>query len=487
MAFVQAHADRTEPIEWLTGLVPGVTRLAGDADDPSACFAMHPSRSDLALPLVAPGRTEADVEGLRNWMNALNTDLAAGRPPEHDYTAPHPLLRQLLAWSAERAVDTDDAGTAQDGLADAARAARGTAADPIGELERLMRETARHARQPARRLVHRRSPPGAWRTSARRRPRGIQVGAYGWLDEREAAGAEAALAGLRARALARSRHDRGRSCAAAGRRSAATPRAPASPSTSPRTGMRRARWLVDGVRRGQDLGRAARRPPRTPPAGRRARRADRGPARRRARGRRERRGRPTPSSTACCSPAARLGARPTSATATARRAAAADELAALLASAERRPASARTSALRSTTARPTSTRWPTPRWRRASSRSPRATSRGDGDADRGRHRRGGLPARCGSPTRRGAALDDHAPAAAARRAGREPAPGRGPRTSGRALGGARARGLAGGRCSATPGASRSACRFLDPAPARPAAPPLARTLADVGLAALDLV
>ena len=39
---VQAHADRTEPISWLPGLVPGVSRMIGDADDPSACFAHAP-------------------------------------------------------------------------------------------------------------------------------------------------------------------------------------------------------------------------------------------------------------------------------------------------------------------------------------------------------------------------------------------------------------------------------------------------------------
>ncbi len=54
--FVQAHAARTEPIAWLSDLVPGFSRMMGDDDDPTACFAMHPSRADLTLPLVAPGR-----------------------------------------------------------------------------------------------------------------------------------------------------------------------------------------------------------------------------------------------------------------------------------------------------------------------------------------------------------------------------------------------------------------------------------------------
>ena len=211
---------------------------------------MHPSRSDLALPLVAPGRTEADVDDLRNWMNALSTDLAAGRPPEHDYAAPHPLLRQLLAWSAECAVDTDDAGTAQDGLATLLGLAR-TAADPIGELERLMRETvSTHAN----RLDAWYTGVAAARLESKRQATagGIQVGAYGWLENvkprQRRASQGYVLAPSPAHATTAAILRSGWSAFGGDAESAGL----AVDLSSDR--IRRARWLMDGVRRGQDLG-----------------------------------------------------------------------------------------------------------------------------------------------------------------------------------------------------------------------------------------
>ena len=99
---MQAHADRTEPIAWLADLVPGFSRLMGDDDDPSACFALHPSRADVTLPLVAAGRSADDVSAVEAWLDALHDDLAAGRAPAHDFSAPHPLLRRCWRGASSR-------------------------------------------------------------------------------------------------------------------------------------------------------------------------------------------------------------------------------------------------------------------------------------------------------------------------------------------------------------------------------------------------
>ena len=79
--------------------------------------------------------------------------------------------------------------------------------DPVGELERLMRE----ALGPwAYRLDAWYTGVAAWRLENKRqaRPRGIQVGAYGWLVDVKPRGRRR-LAGLRARPLAVARDERG--------------------------------------------------------------------------------------------------------------------------------------------------------------------------------------------------------------------------------------------------------------------------------------
>ena len=250
IAFVQAHADRTLPIEWLTGLVPSVTRMVGDADDPSACFAMHPSRQDVALPLVAAGREADDVTDLEAWMSALAADLAAGRPPEHDYGTAHPLLRQMLAWSAERAAGTDDAAAVSDGLTTLLGLVR-TAADPVGELERLLRETvSTHAG----RLDAWYTAIAAARLEGKRHATatGVQVGAYGWLEDvrprQRRASQGYVLAPSPAHATTAAILRSGWSAFGGDAGSAGL----AVDLSSDR--IRRARWLMDGVRRGQDLG-----------------------------------------------------------------------------------------------------------------------------------------------------------------------------------------------------------------------------------------
>ena len=248
--FVQAHDARTEPIAWLSDLVPGFSRMMGDDDDPTACFATHPSRADLTLPLVAPGPTEDDVTALQAWLDALHGDVAAGRPPAHDFSAALPLLRQALAWSAQQAVGSGDAASVQGGLAALSTLAR-TAADPVGELERLLRETvSTHAN----RLDAWYTGIAAARLEGKREAtaKGIQVGAYGWLEDvkprQRRASQGYVLAPSPAHAVTASILRSGWSAFGGNAESAGL----AVDLSSDR--IRRARWLMDGVRNGQDLG-----------------------------------------------------------------------------------------------------------------------------------------------------------------------------------------------------------------------------------------
>jgi hypothetical protein len=250
VAFVQAHADRTEPIEWLSGLQPGFTRMMGDDDDPTACFALYPSRADFTLPLVASGDTEDDVTELQQWLDALKSDLAAGRRPDHDFSAALPLLRQLLAWSAFEAAGGPDASSASDGLATLATLAHNTD-DPVGELERLMREAvSTHANR-----------IDAWYTAIaaeqledkrRAKPNGTLIGAYGWLEDVQPRPAGPSqgyiLAPSPAHAVTAAILRSGWSGFGGDAESAGL----AVDLSSDR--IRRGRWLVDGVRNGQDLG-----------------------------------------------------------------------------------------------------------------------------------------------------------------------------------------------------------------------------------------
>ena len=113
--------------------MPGFSRLMGDDDDPSACFALHPSWWTATLPLVVAGRSADDVSAVEAWLDALHYYLAGPAGPAHHFSAPHPLLRQLLAWSVQQAVGGDDADSVQRGLATLTTLVR-TAADPVAEL-----------------------------------------------------------------------------------------------------------------------------------------------------------------------------------------------------------------------------------------------------------------------------------------------------------------------------------------------------------------
>ena len=349
------------------------------------------------------------------------SDLAAGRPPDHDFSAALPLLRQLARVERlRRRPAAPDAASVQDGLATLATIAH-TRRRPGRRARAAAARGGLDARRTGSTPGTRGSPRRGWRTSARPQPDGIQVGAYGWLEDVQAPAARG-VPGLRARPVARARRRPRRSCAAAGRRFGGDAESAGLAVDLSSDRIRRARWLIDGVRNGQDLGRAARRAPRAPPA-------RRGPRRRRSR---------------TC---ARLALRAAGSTApptaivdgllrrprprlpggapderdgyTAAEVAAADELDGLLADAKL------SAAERARLERRAGRRSRRPRRDRRRRRRPERLlarrgqrARGDDHADRGRDRRADLPARCASPT--GAARDhDHPPAAPARRPGRD--------------------------------------------------------------------
>ena len=217
------------------------------------------------------GRSEADVAELAAWLDELATRSRrlARRRTTHE---PLPLLRQLAA------LERREPATPATGEPHAARRRRARASTACARVARTAPRSGRRARAPAARDARRgrtgstpgtrRSRPGGWRTSGRRAATGIQVGAYGLLDGRQAARAAAPRRATCSRPRSRTPRPP-RSCAAAGRRSAAAARAPAWPSTCPRTASAARAGSIDGVRQGQDLGAAARRALRARPAERR--------------------------------------------------------------------------------------------------------------------------------------------------------------------------------------------------------------------------
>ena len=138
--FAAAQAERIDPLQWLIERVPAITGKLGNATDPNAFTTLHPDPDAASwnLPLVASDRTADSVAQLHDWLVQLLGDV--GTEPHYDYTITFPLLRQLVRWSVENAADPDDAAALRDGLTTLIDLVD-TAADPVGELERLLRET----------------------------------------------------------------------------------------------------------------------------------------------------------------------------------------------------------------------------------------------------------------------------------------------------------------------------------------------------------
>lgn len=253
--FVAAHIARVDPVKdfLLFNLVStSITGLMGDDDDPEAFFAYHGDAGTEATwvaPLVTAGRTAADLAELRAWLADLAANLAqqAGQP--NDYTKQFPLLRQLLRWSAEQAADPKDQALLATGL-DTLNTIATDLADPVSELERLLRESLGPC---AYRLDAWYTAVAAWRLENKRvtQARGIQVGAYGFVVDLRPRTARTSQGYILAPSLAHA-------ATAAVLRSGWS----AFGGTAETAGLnvnlssarvRRAAWLIDGVRRGQDL------------------------------------------------------------------------------------------------------------------------------------------------------------------------------------------------------------------------------------------
>jgi hypothetical protein len=245
---VAAHADRVAPILPLfLERVPSITGQLGDDDDPEAFFAYHGAEGTevpWSSALVA-----ADLEELRGWLGELVSELPdhAGEP--YDYTEPGPLLRQWLRWSVANAGDPGDRAAAGAGLTVLATLAE-TEPDAVAILERLLREALGCG---SYRLDAWYTGVGADRLESRRarRARGIQAGAYGFVvdlaprDTRPSQGHIAAPSLSQATTAAILRA--GWSAFGGDAETAGL----AVDLSSDR--IRRASWIVEGVARGEDL------------------------------------------------------------------------------------------------------------------------------------------------------------------------------------------------------------------------------------------
>ncbi len=275
IALVAAQRDRTEPVRFLTERHPDITRMVGDDDDPQAFFAAHAeTHADWQEPLVAPGRTDADLTELRDWLGRLRDQVEGDGVRTYDYADPKPLLRQLLHWSVERATPGDLAVLAGSGggpvidvpttgaktrvpaprvtgaMARLVDIAEGDG-DVVGELERLLRETLGTW---SYRLDAWYTALAAWRLENKRqaKPRGIQVGAYGSVVDVTPRAADASQGYVLAPSLSHATTAAVLRSGWAALGGAGAAGAFAVDLRSDR--VRRAQWLVEGVRQGQDLG-----------------------------------------------------------------------------------------------------------------------------------------------------------------------------------------------------------------------------------------
>jgi hypothetical protein len=249
--FLEEHDRRIEPA-WDLGLGSGASSVMADEDDPATFFAFYATDEEAtpwATSLVAPGHEPSDIDAIVAWLDELIAVIDGGGEAP-DPATELPLLRQLCSRSvavvAPGAASELRAGLRQLRTMVAERAV----SDPVSELERLMRETlglsahrldAWVTSLAARRLGHKRT----------RRRRGLHLGAYGLLVDvapRQAGASEGyvfapTLDHANTAALLRS------GWAAFGGRATSSPLAIDLSSER----LRRARYLVEGVRRGQAL------------------------------------------------------------------------------------------------------------------------------------------------------------------------------------------------------------------------------------------
>ena len=241
---LERHADRAKLRLTVSGL-PHEAALA-DADDPRLWYVLYEESDDQAPTLKV---VDDDPSALARMLRQL-ADPEPGPVVTIPPAVPIPLLHRLIRRSAE-APPADFVADLNAAIRQIADIADGELADPRGELERLAAETlgllthrldAWHASLAAERLAQKRL----------KRPGGIQVGGYGWvvnlapdLGEPDTQGfihapslAHAATAAVLRSAWSAFSTDAGAA-------------AYAVDLSSDR--VRRADWILEGVRNGQSL------------------------------------------------------------------------------------------------------------------------------------------------------------------------------------------------------------------------------------------
>lgn len=248
LPLVEAHDDRAKLRHMVSGF-PTIAPLA-NFEDPRLWYVLYDDPGDEQSPtLVIVDRNRARLAA---ELETLAADALVTGPRPVRRQVPIPLLRRLIERSIVVTHD-DYRPTLSAAIARLARVAdTDETGDPVGELERLTRETlgllthrldAWHASLAAERLAQKRA----------KTPAGVQVGAYGWVvnlapDE----GGSDSQGFIHAPSLAHA-------ATAAVLRSAwsafstdASAAAFAVDLSSER--VRRAEWILEGVRNGQELG-----------------------------------------------------------------------------------------------------------------------------------------------------------------------------------------------------------------------------------------
>lgn len=181
LPLLYSHRDRVSPIIDRGPDRAKVTGEMAERNDPPLFFTLF-GESEERIPWAGPlvARNSGTVDEVRTWLDALLTE---AHDPAQPATAPGqhaPLLFQLLKRAIEVVHDADRADL-RAGLAALAAAVKdGRAIDPVADLELLMNEvlgTCMH------RLDAWLSAGAAERLETARlaKPRGIEVGGYGWV------------------------------------------------------------------------------------------------------------------------------------------------------------------------------------------------------------------------------------------------------------------------------------------------------------------
>lgn len=251
--FIDEHAKRIAPVLALGIDRTEVTGKMDDKGDPNLFFGMYSEEEEAwEGPLVSHERAAEDVTRVEGWLSALATE--AGGGAKAVAPTPNPMLFQLLQRSIQAAKVTDSMDEKKEIQASLQalipRLTDGSLTDPLGELERLCREAVGLASHridawftgiAARRLANLRQ----------KKRTGLQVGAYGWVLNLKPSKQPSSQGFIHAPSLSHA-------STAAVLRSGwsalgeGAQNAPLSIDVSSER-VRRAQWLLDGVREGQSL------------------------------------------------------------------------------------------------------------------------------------------------------------------------------------------------------------------------------------------